>query len=53
VKDNGIGFPEDIDFQKTDSLGLQLVNSLTSQIDGEILNLIEIMELNLKLSSLK
>jgi len=36
VKDNGIGFPEYIDFQNTDSLGLQLINSLTSQIDGEI-----------------
>lgn len=36
VKDNGIGFPEDIDFQNTDSLGLQIVNSLTNQIDGEI-----------------
>ncbi len=36
VGDNGIGFPEDIDFKKTDSLGLQLVNNLVSQIDGEI-----------------
>ncbi len=36
VKDNGIGFPEDIDFQNTDSLGLRIVNSLTEQIDGEI-----------------
>ncbi len=36
VKDNGIGFPEDIDYQNTDSLGLQMVTSLTDQIDGEI-----------------
>jgi PAS domain S-box-containing protein len=36
VEDNGIGFPEDLDYQNTDSLGLQLINSLTSQIDGEI-----------------
>jgi two-component sensor histidine kinase len=36
VKDNGIGFPEYLDYQNTDSLGLQLINSLTSQIDGEI-----------------
>lgn len=36
VKDNGIGFPQDLDFQKTDSLGLQIVNNLTSQIDGKI-----------------
>jgi len=36
VKDNGIGFPKDIDFQKTDSLGMLIVNSLTDQIDGDI-----------------
>ncbi len=36
VGDTGIGFPEDLDFKKTDSLGLQLVNNLVSQIDGEI-----------------
>ena len=36
VGDTGIGFPEDIDFKKTDSLGLQLVNNLVNQIDGEI-----------------
>ncbi len=36
VKDNGIGFPEDLDFQNTESLGLQMVTSLTDQIDGEI-----------------
>jgi len=36
VSDNGIGFPEDLDYKNTSSLGLQLVNSLTSQIDGEI-----------------
>ena len=36
IKDNGIGFPIDIDFRNTDSLGLQLVTSLTSQLGGEI-----------------
>ena len=36
VCDNGIGFPKNIDFKNTDSLGMQLVNSLTDQIDGEI-----------------
>ncbi|WP_052374109.1 PAS domain S-box protein [Methanobacterium sp. SMA-27] len=36
VIDNGIGFPEDLDFKNTDSLGLQLVNNLVDQIDGEI-----------------
>lgn len=36
VSDDGVGFPEDLDFQKTDSLGLQLVNSLVGQIDATI-----------------
>jgi PAS domain S-box-containing protein len=36
VGDNGVGFPEDTDFRKTGSLGLKLVNSLTSQLDGTI-----------------
>jgi len=36
ISDNGIGFPESIDFNNTDSLGLKLVNSLTEQIDGEL-----------------
>ena len=36
VSDNGIGFPPDLDFRKTESLGLQLVDTLTGQLDGEI-----------------
>jgi PAS domain S-box-containing protein len=36
VKDNGIGFPKDIDYKKTESLGLQIVTNLTDQIDGNI-----------------
>jgi PAS domain S-box-containing protein len=36
VEDNGIGFPESIDFKTTNSLGLQLVNTLADQIDGGI-----------------
>ena len=36
VADNGIGMRTDIDWRNTDSLGLQLVNSLCRQIDGEI-----------------
>jgi PAS domain S-box-containing protein len=36
VEDNGIGFPTDIDFQNTSSLGLELVNGLTKQIRGKI-----------------
>jgi PAS domain S-box len=36
IRDNGIGFPEEIDFMKTDSLGMQLVVSLVEQIEGNI-----------------
>jgi|GEM_PF-467880 len=36
VSDSGIGFPDDIDFKNTKSLGLKLVNSLVMQLDGEI-----------------
>ncbi len=36
VQDNGIGFPEDIDIENTDSLGLQLVTSLTTQMGGTL-----------------
>jgi PAS domain S-box-containing protein len=36
VCDTGVGFPEDLDFKKTESLGLQLVTNLTGQIDGKI-----------------
>ncbi len=36
VQDDGIGFPSDLDFRKTDSLGLQLVNTLIEQLQGTI-----------------
>ncbi len=36
IEDNGKGFPSTIDFRETESLGMQLVISLTDQIDGEI-----------------
>ena len=36
VSDNGLGFPENIDFKNTDSLGLQLVNTLVEQLEGTI-----------------
>ncbi|MFP4654662.1 MAG: sensor histidine kinase [Methanohalobium sp.] len=35
VTDNGRGIPEDIDIKDSDSLGLQLVNSLIDQINGD------------------
>ncbi|HEY9247159.1 MAG TPA: histidine kinase dimerization/phosphoacceptor domain -containing protein, partial [Candidatus Methanoperedens sp.] len=37
IGDNGIGIPEDLDFRKTDSLGLHLVTILAeNQLHGEI-----------------
>jgi two-component sensor histidine kinase len=37
VSDNGRGIPGDIDFKKTESLGLKLVTVLAEdQLDGEI-----------------
>jgi two-component sensor histidine kinase len=36
VSDNGIGFPEHVDFRNSPSLGLSLVNSLVQQLDGSI-----------------
>jgi len=34
VFDNGVGFPRDIDLNKSETLGLQLVNALTAQLGG-------------------
>ncbi|MDZ7270913.1 MAG: PAS domain-containing protein [candidate division KSB1 bacterium] len=36
VKDDGVGFPKDVDFRNTPSLGLQLVNTLTTQLEGSV-----------------
>jgi PAS domain S-box-containing protein len=36
VADNGIGFPENIDFRNTESLGFQLVTALVDQLSGTI-----------------
>jgi two-component sensor histidine kinase len=36
VSDDGCGFPERLDFRKADSLGLQLICSLTEQLGGHI-----------------
>jgi PAS domain S-box-containing protein len=37
VDDDGIGLPSELDVQKTDTLGLQLVKNLIGQIEGEIM----------------
>ncbi len=36
VEDNGIGFAEKFDFNKTQTLGLQLVRILTEQLNGSV-----------------
>ncbi len=36
IKDNGIGLPADIDIQKANTLGLQLVTNLVKQLKGTI-----------------
>ncbi|MGB9978282.1 histidine kinase N-terminal 7TM domain-containing protein [Methanobacterium sp.] len=36
VEDNGIGFPEELDYTKSDSLGLKLIYSLSDQIGADV-----------------
>jgi PAS domain S-box-containing protein len=36
VRDDGIGFPEDLDIHDTDSLGLEIVESQVDKLDGTI-----------------
>jgi two-component sensor histidine kinase len=36
VGDNGVGFPPDVDFRDTESLGMQLVNTLVDQLEGTV-----------------
>ena len=36
ISDTGVGFPEDLDFRNTESLGLQLVIILVKQLEGTI-----------------
>ncbi|MCW6037271.1 PAS domain-containing protein [Spirulina subsalsa FACHB-351] len=36
VQDNGIGFPLSLDFRQVESLGMELVCTLTEQIEGKI-----------------
>lgn len=35
-KDNGIGFPQKIDFRKTATMGMQLICTLVEQLEGDI-----------------
>ena len=36
IKDNGIGFPENIDFRTTETFGMQLIMILVDQLSGSI-----------------
>ena len=36
VSDDGVGFPPDLDFRRTESLGMQLVVDLTRQLQGTV-----------------
>ena len=36
VRDNGIGFPKDINLKNPDSLGLQIVSDLVKQLNGRL-----------------
>jgi two-component sensor histidine kinase len=36
VRDDGVGLPEDLDIEHTNTLGLQLVKTLVLQLDGTI-----------------
>ena len=36
ISDNGIGLPAQFDFENADTLGVQLVNALVSQIEGTL-----------------
>jgi PAS domain S-box-containing protein len=54
VKDNGIGFSKDLNLQKPTTLGLQLVNALTQQLEGDMaLDESQGIEFKIKFSELK
>ncbi|HII00213.1 TPA: PAS domain-containing protein [Methanosarcinaceae archaeon] len=36
VSDNGTGIPENLNIEDVDSLGMQLINALADQLDGEV-----------------
>jgi PAS domain S-box-containing protein len=36
IGDNGVGFPEDVDFRSSKSMGMVLINTLTEQIEGTV-----------------
>jgi two-component sensor histidine kinase len=36
VKDDGVGLPEDMEFDKSPNLGIKIINALVDQLDGDI-----------------
>jgi two-component sensor histidine kinase len=36
VRDDGIGIPQGLDLRKTETLGMQIINTLVEQIDGRL-----------------
>jgi PAS domain S-box-containing protein len=36
IRDDGVGLPKGLNLEQTNTLGLQLINNLTSQLDGEL-----------------
>jgi two-component sensor histidine kinase/CheY-like chemotaxis protein len=36
VRDNGVGFPKELDYRNAQSLGLQIVTALTDQLEGTL-----------------
>lgn len=36
IKDNGVGFPKDVDYKATETQGLRIVNDLVDQLKGKI-----------------
>ncbi|MBE9186581.1 PAS domain S-box protein [Microcoleus sp. LEGE 07076] len=52
VSDSGIGFPQDLDYRNSRTLGLRLVGSLVKQIRGEI-ELLETAGTNFKITFAK
>lgn len=36
VRDDGVGFPEGLDFRRTETLGMQIIVTLVSQIEGRL-----------------
>jgi two-component sensor histidine kinase len=36
VRDNGIGFPDELDFRSSDTLGMLLISTLVKQLRGVI-----------------